>query len=186
MINTDLLAEIQAATKTQTLTKLITNRQKINSRNAAFGQHKAFIDQSHPPGKPILPAKAKSAPLILHVDDDVDVVDAVTTRLAAFGYRTASAHDGMSGVNEALRQSVNAIILDYDMPNGRGDVVIDLLRANEKTKDTPIIVLTAVEQKNLARQLLNRGANAFMLKQSKLSSLQAILKTLLDGEDDDQ
>ena len=183
MNNTTRLVQTwnKVKTQSQTLTVPITNRLEINSTLPGYG--KGYCDQAHPPRKPMLPAKAKSAPLILHVDDDVDLVDALSCRLASFGYRTASALDGVSGVEAASRQSVSAVILDYDMPNGRGDVVIKKLRANEKTKDIPIIVLTAVEQKDLARKLLSQGADVFMTKQSKFTTLQVVLKKLLEGDD---
>ena len=182
--NNDTLAQTgsNVETQTETLTESNSSRQEIYSVVTILGHEKCFQDESHPPRKPMLSRKAKSAPLVLHVDDDVDLVDAVTSRLAAAGYRASSALDGVSGVQEALRQSANAIILDYDMPNGRGDAVIELLKANDKTKDIPIIVLTAVHQKNLGRKLLNKGADIFMTKPFEFAELQANLKSLLEGD----
>ena len=161
------------------------NRQAIDSVFTNLGFEKCFLDESHSPVKPNFQSRTKSAPLILHVDDDVDLVDAVTSRLLAAGYRVASALDGVSGMQEALRHPANAIILDYDMPNGRGDVVIDLLKSNERTQDIPIIVLTAVQQKHLKRTLLNKGADVFMTKPFEFSELQATISSLLDGGDDE-
>jgi CheY-like chemotaxis protein len=170
---------------TETATDANPNRQAIDSVFTILGFEKCFLDESHAPGKPNLRARTKSAPLILHVDDDVDLVDAVTSRLAAAGYRVASALDGVSGMQEALRHPANAIILDYDMPNGRGDVVVDLLKGNERTQDIPIIILTAVQQKHLKRTLLNKGADVFMTKPFEFSELQAAISGLLEGDDID-
>ena len=161
------------------------NREAIDSVFTILGFEKCFLDDSHSPIKPNIRVRTKSAPLILHVDDDVDLVDAVTSRLAAAGYRVASALDGVSGMQEALRHPASAIILDYDMPNGRGDVVIDLLKSNERTKDIPIVVLTAVQQKSLKRTLLNKGADVFMNKPFEFAELQAVIASLLEGDDNE-
>lgn len=177
--------EEQVQTETGTLTDANANRQAIDSVFTILGFEKCFLDESHSPGKPNIRTRTKSAPLVLHVDDDVDLVDAVTSRLAAAGYRVASALDGVSGMQEALKHPASAIILDYDMPNGRGDVVIDLLKGNERTQDIPIIVLTAVQQKHLKRTLLNKGADVFMTKPFEFTELQAVLASLLEGDDEE-
>ena len=173
--------EVEAQIGTLTLPNA--NRQAIDSVFTMLGFEECFLDESHSAKKSNLPTQPKTAPLILHVDDDVDLVDAVTSRLAAAGYRVASALDGVSGMQEALRYPADAVILDYDMPNGRGDVVIDLLKANKRTKDIPIIVLTAVQQKHLKRKLLNQGADVFMTKPFEFAELQMVLKDLLRDAD---
>ena len=143
------------------------------------GFDKFFLDDSHSPRTPHMFAQESTAPLVLHVDDDQDLVDAVTSRFHAAGYRVASALDGVSGVQEALAHPADAIILDYDMPNGRGDVVIDLLKGNDKTKDIPIVVLTAVHKKGLKRQLMSKGADVFMTKPFDFAELQATVADLI-------
>ena len=144
------------------------------------GFDKFFLDDSHAPRTPHMLAQESLAPLVLHVDDDQDLVDAVTSRFHAAGYRVASALDGVSGVQAALAHPADAIILDYDMPNGRGDIVIDLLKGNDKTKDIPIVVLTAVHKKGLKRQLLSKGADVFMTKPFDFEELQATVFDLID------
>ena len=185
MNNTDTFAqtEIEADTQTAPLSEQKnSNRHAIDNVFTSLGFEKCFLDESHSSGKPSTRTRAQSVPLVLHVDDDVDLVDAVTSRLAAAGYRAASALDGVSGMQEALRYPASAVILDYDMPNGRGDVVIDLMKANERTRDIPIIVLTAVQKKHLKRKLLNQGADVFMTKPFEFAELQTALSDLLsDG-----
>ena len=171
--------------QTATSTAANANREAIDSVFTNLSFEKCFLDESHSPGKPNIRFSDKSAPLILHVDDDVDLVDAVTSRLSAAGYRVASALDGVSGMQEALRHPASAIILDYDMPNGRGDVVIDLLKSNDRTAEIPIIVLTAVQKKGLKRTLLSKGANVFMTKPFEFDELQATIEKLLNGDDDE-
>ena len=146
-----------------------------------IGFDKYILDDSHTIKAPHLKSKAARAPLVLHVDDDQDLVDAVTSRFSANGYRVASALDGVSGVQEALLHPADVIILDYDMPNGRGDIVIDLLKSNEKTRNIPIVVLTAVHKKGLKRELLSKGADVFMTKPFDFVELQSTVEDLLDS-----
>ncbi len=124
------------------------------------------------------------APLILHVDDDVDLVDAVTSRFKASGFRVASALDGISGMHAALVHPADAIILDYDMPNGRGDKVIELLKANENTCKVPIVILTAVHKRSLKRRLLAQGADVFMTKPFDFEELENTVAQLIESKNE--
>ena len=158
-------------------------RTKVSVNDVVFseaGFKKLFVDGAHPAKHPYMRTKDLNSPLILHVDDDQDLVDAVTSRFKAGGFRVASALDGESGVQAALLYPADAIILDYDMPNGRGDTVIDLLKGNENTKGIPIVVLTAVHKKGLKRELLSRGADKFMTKPFEFAELQSTVSCLIE------
>lgn len=169
----------QNAHRTKEIAKQNTNRRASDSVFAGLGFDACFLDDAHPPRRPNFRTKGINEPLVLHIDDDLDLVDAVTSRLKASGYRVACALDGMSGMQTALMYRASAIILDYDMPNGRGDTVIDLLKANEHTRNVPIVVLTAIEKKSLKRQLLSKGADAFMTKPFEHDELQATVAELI-------
>ena len=157
----------------------VTKRHAIDAVFNGLGFDQLFLDEPHAPSKPKMQKNKGLAPLVLHVDDDVDLVDAVTSRLKASGFRVACALDGISGMQVALLHPADAIILDYDMPNGRGDVVIDLLKGNDRTKDIPIVVLTAVHQKGLKRQLLGKGADVFMTKPFEFEDLKNTVDSLI-------
>ena len=164
--------------------ELVDSPKKLNVVDRVFTQvgfDKLFLDSAQPPKKPNIRSKDVNTPLVLHVDDDVDLVDAVTSRLRASGFRVASALDGISGMQAALLYPASVIILDYDMPNGRGDTVIDLLKANKNTENIPIVVLTAVHKKGLKRELLNKGADVFMTKPFDFDELQATVASLLES-----
>ena len=156
------------------------NKASVNDQVfSEAGFKRIFIDGAHTAKRPNINTKDINSPLILHVDDDQDLVDAVTSRFKAGGYRVASALDGTSGMEAALVYPADAIILDYDMPNGRGDTVIDLLKNNESTREIPIVVLTAVHKKGLKRELLSRGADVFMTKPFEFSELQTTVSELI-------
>ena len=156
---------------------------KANVIDRVFTQlrfDKFVLDKAHKPRTPHIQTNEAKKPLVLHVDDDQDLVDAVTSRFKASGFRVASALDGITGIQEALLHPADAIVLDYDMPNGRGDIVIELLKGNPKTRSIPIVVLTAVHKKGLKRELLSKGADVFMTKPFEFAELQATVVDLID------
>ena len=159
-------------------------RRGVDSVFAGLGFDVCFLDDSHTSKKPNLKPSAIKQPRVLHIDDDSDLVDAVTSRLKSSGYRVSCALDGMSGMQTALLYGADAIILDYDMPNGRGDAVIDLLKGNERTSHIPIVVLTAIEKKNLKRELLGKGADVFMTKPFEYHELQDTIANLIARDND--
>lgn len=156
---------------------------KLDSGTQEKNSTRLYADSSHAKSRPHFKTTDVNTPLVLHVDDDPDLVDAVTSRFRASGFRVASALDGVTGMKTAMMYSANAIILDYDMPNGRGDTVIDLLKANDKTKDIPIVVLTAVHKKGLKRELLNKGADKFMTKPFEFDQLKSTVSSLIGSNE---
>ena len=80
---------------------------------------------------------------ILVVDDEQDIVRALTMRLRAVGYEVITASDGLSGTQKAFQESPDLVILDIGLPGGNGHTVAERLMENNKTMSTPIIFLTA-------------------------------------------
>lgn len=75
-----------------------------------------------------------------------------------------NAYDGREGFHKAFMQPASAIILDYQMPNGRGDYVLRRLKETPVTRDIPVIVLTGRKEASIRRMMLNLGADAFLTK----------------------
>ena len=85
---------------------------------------------------------------ILIVDDDPDVVEATKVVLEAAGYVVESAVDGKSGLEKALATEPDLIILDVMMGSDTAGFHVSYkLRENPKTKDTPILMVSAIEKK---------------------------------------
>jgi two-component system alkaline phosphatase synthesis response regulator PhoP len=81
---------------------------------------------------------------ILIVDDDPDLVDAVSTILESKGYELVKAYGGVEGLKKAKAERPDLIILDVMMPDKDGYEVCKELKANEKYRSIPILLLTAV------------------------------------------
>lgn len=81
---------------------------------------------------------------ILVVDDDPDLVEAVSMKLESENYRIAKAYDGVMAWEKIKEERPDLIILDVMMPKKNGYVVCDELKKDPKYKDITVVLLTAV------------------------------------------
>ena len=81
---------------------------------------------------------------ILIVDDEKDILLMLGKRLMAEGYFVLSADNGKDAITIAKSKSPDLIILDVLMPGMDGSEVAERLKDNSRTKNIPIIFLTAL------------------------------------------
>ncbi len=81
---------------------------------------------------------------ILIVDDDPDLVEAVSMILESKGYDVAAAYGGVEGIEMAKVEEPDLIVLDVMMPDKDGYAVAKELKTDENLKQIPILLLTAV------------------------------------------
>ena len=81
---------------------------------------------------------------ILIIDDDPDLVEAVSTILESKGYAVAAAYGGVEGLKKAKTENPDLIVLDVMMPDKDGYTVCKELKADKKYRSIPILLLTAV------------------------------------------
>ncbi|BDD88264.1 response regulator transcription factor [Desulfofustis limnaeus] len=82
--------------------------------------------------------------LILVVDDDIDLVEALAMKLESLDYAVAKAYDGVEGLEKIKAQRPALVILDVMMPRKDGYQLCDELKKSDDYKDIPVILLTAV------------------------------------------
>lgn len=92
-----------------------------------------------------MPAETRG-PLILFIDDDEDLVAALSIVLQRAGYRVRHAPDGEVGVRMALRYRPDLILLDFMMPVKDGFEACSELRATPALRLVPILALTSFGQ----------------------------------------
>ena len=83
---------------------------------------------------------------LLVVDDDPDILDAITTILATQPYEIRTARDGVECVDQVREDIPDLIILDLLMPKKDGFAVVRELRENPKYGKIPILILTSVRE----------------------------------------
>ena len=81
---------------------------------------------------------------ILIVDDDPDLVEAVSMLLEASGMEPIAAYGGVEGLEKAKSESPDLIVLDVMMPDKDGYAVAKELSKDDKLSEIPVIMLTAV------------------------------------------
>ena len=85
-------------------------------------------------------------PKVLLVEDDNNLREIFQMRLQAEGYDTAVAADGEEGLAVAMKEKPDLLIADVMMPKLSGFEMVENLRAAPETKDTKIIMMTALGQ----------------------------------------
>jgi two-component system, OmpR family, alkaline phosphatase synthesis response regulator PhoP len=82
--------------------------------------------------------------LVLVVDDDPDLVEAVSMELETEDYRVSKAYDGVEAWERIKEERPHLVILDVMMPNKNGYQVCDEIKNDPEYSDITVILLTAV------------------------------------------
>jgi DNA-binding response OmpR family regulator len=101
---------------------------------------------------------------VLIVDDDPDIRELVRFKLEQLGFQVRSASDGEAGLEAALAQPPDVIVLDVMMPKLSGLEVCRQLRQSPETASTPIILLTAKAQEADVERGFDFGVNDSLVK----------------------
>lgn len=119
---------------------------------------------------------------VLLVDDDRDIARGARVRLEAKGFDVVTAYDGQEGLERAILDPPDAIVLDLLMPKKDGLSMLADLREREDTRDVPVVVLTAggVETNRARANAL--GARYFISKPHDSERLVRVLCALV-GKD---
>lgn len=114
---------------------------------------------------------------ILVVDDEPAVNELICDALHLAGFETFSAQHGMEALRLVRESHVDLIILDVNMPQMDGYEVLERLRGSAVS--TPVIVLTARQQKEDTRQGFELGADDFVRKPFGIEELTLRVRAIL-------
>ena len=101
---------------------------------------------------------------ILVIDDQPDNVFILQDRLEREGHEILTAYDGVSGLQKAIDQLPDLILLDIMMPGMSGLEVCERLTNNERTQLIPVILVTALVEAKDIREGLKVGAFDYIKK----------------------
>jgi two-component system phosphate regulon response regulator PhoB len=118
-------------------------------------------------------------PLVLIVEDEADLVTLLKYNLEKENFRTISAGDGEEALLLAAEQVPNLVLLDWMLPLMSGLEVCRQMRRNPKTRDIPIIMLTARGEEADKVRGLNSGADDYMAKPFSPTELVARMRAVL-------
>jgi CheY-like chemotaxis protein len=103
---------------------------------------------------------------ILVVDDDVQHCELVRVALEPHGFHVRAVHNGRSGIDAALADPFDLVLLDLVMPDLSGVDVVAALRSDERTRQLAIILVTANQLSTGDRAKLNGSVTAILAKGS--------------------
>ena len=116
---------------------------------------------------------------ILVVDDDRIIVEILSQSLSLAGYQVATAADGQEGLTLARELKPDLILLDVMMPKLDGYSVCSQLKQDPETQLIPIIILTALTDRDDKLKALEVGADEFIRKPPDRQELLIRIKSLL-------
>jgi DNA-binding response OmpR family regulator len=122
---------------------------------------------------------------ILIVDDERDIVKALTIRLQTNGYEVVTAFDGAQGVFTAHKENPDLVLLDIRMPAGNGFSVAQQLRKSSHTLHIPIIFLTGSPETDAEQRAQELGARFYIKKPYDPEELLDAVKRALRIESSD-
>lgn len=114
---------------------------------------------------------------ILLVEDNPDLGDAVESKLRNAGHSVQWVRDGLSAVRWGCAESWDALVLDISLPGKEGDAVLREWRA--AGLEAPVLVMTARAEIEDKVDMLDLGADDYLVKPFDLRELEARLRALM-------
>jgi DNA-binding response OmpR family regulator len=113
---------------------------------------------------------------VLLIEDDSGIRTAVVRALLARGHAVDSAANGLDGLQSMLTGAPDAIVLDLGLPDVTGERLLGMIRA---VSQVPVIVATARDDEGLIVELLDAGADDYVVKPYDPAHLEARIRAVL-------
>ena len=117
---------------------------------------------------------------ILLLDDEPDLLRALSVRFRAAGFTCETASNGREGLASVAKGVPDLIVTDLIMPEMDGYELIRRLRANAATASVPIVVMSAMPKHELAEHAKALAVSCVMHKPFEFSELLSLTQELLD------
>lgn len=122
---------------------------------------------------------------VMLVEDDNNLREIYEARLLAEGYEIVSAQDGEEALALAVKEKPDLIIADIMMPKISGFDMLDILRSTPETKETKVVMMTALSQTEDKDRANKLGADRYLVKsQVTLEDVARVAREVLEGDAD--
>jgi len=118
-------------------------------------------------------------PVIMTVDDAASMRQMVSFTLSEAGHTVLQAEDGVDALEQAKANSVEAFIVDINMPRMDGITLVKELRALPQYKFVPILMLTTESQETKRLEGKAAGATGWLVKPFNPDQLMTVIKKVL-------
>lgn len=106
----------------------------------------------------------KELPVILVIEDDPILSKMYSEKFSNEGYKVLTAMDGETGLDMAINNKIDIILLDVMLPRVSGIDLLKKLREHEKGKNTLVVVLTNLADPDEKKRALNLGVKDYLVK----------------------
>lgn len=100
----------------------------------------------------------------LVIEDNVNNMELITFLLEVNGYATLRAETGQAGIDAALNQQPDFVLLDIQLPDMDGSEVLKAIRADHKGAGLPVIAVTSYAMSGDRERLLAQGCTGYIEK----------------------
>ncbi len=119
-------------------------------------------------------------PSLLVAEDSVTARSLLRNILESAGYQVQTAVDGLDALMRLRSDTFDLLVSDVQMPNLDGFELTERLRAEERTADLPVVLVTALDSPEDRKRGMQAGANAYIVKGSfEQSNLLEVIQRLL-------
>lgn len=128
-------------------------------------------------------APSDSKPSVLLVDDDSEIIEAMTYAFESAGFQVSSASDGNEGLAMAERQAPDLLVLDMMMPKRSGFLVLEQMR-RDGNDSVRVIMITGNEGNRHQQYAEMLGVDEYMRKPFAMERLIDTANSLLESNND--
>ena len=116
---------------------------------------------------------------VLLIEDEPNIIEAITFILRQDGWRVSTHSDGASAVDMVAKTTPDLVILDVMLPGRSGFEILQDLRGHDDTQALPVLMLTAKGQAKDREAAATYGASHYMTKpfsnQDMLQTVRALM-----------
>ena len=123
---------------------------------------------------------------VLIVDDSREDIEKVASMLQEMGHEVLTAPDGVRGVEVAVNEQPDLVLMDVVMPEINGFQATRELHTNEATSEIPVIIVSHKDEEIDKVWAMKQGARGYLTKGFDKKSLSKIIASTLSGKNKDQ
>jgi len=113
---------------------------------------------------------------ILVIDDDTAITELLSMLLKTHGFEVITTNSGREGIQLAMDENPNVVLLDLMMPDKDG---WEVSKAVRKFSNVPILILSALNDPSMVASILDTGADDYLVKPVPSATLVAHINKLI-------
>jgi two-component system alkaline phosphatase synthesis response regulator PhoP len=118
---------------------------------------------------------------VLVVEDHPDMRELLLWQMELMGFLAIPAKHGKEGVEKALKEKPNLILMDIMMPGMDGREATRILRSNPETQNIPIVAATVLFREADLKSCIDAGCNDYLVKPFTFQELQGKIQEYIPG-----